>query len=169
MPSITKHPVRKRTAKKTRGSQASAAREVPVPEAYLRLLQRFRLKPLQKQSEVEVAAQLADELALRDDLLPEEIDYLNLLCDVIERYEDENVLMADVSGAEMLRFLLDQRNISQQHLAKETGIASSTISAILQGNRELTRQHILKLAEYFTVEPAVFLPASNPNDSRKHG
>jgi antitoxin component HigA of HigAB toxin-antitoxin module len=42
-------------------------------------------------------------------------------------------------------------------LSTDTGIAGSTISAILSGKRGLTRGHIATLARYFKVSPAVFI------------
>ena len=67
----------------------------------------------------------------------------------------------DVSGADMLRFLIGQRGVTQRAVAEEAGIANSTISAVLQGRRELTRTHIEKLSAYFGVEPSVFLPGND--------
>ena len=42
---------------------------------------------------------------------------------------------------------------------KKVGIAQSTISAVLNGSRKLTKAHVLKLAEFFNVAPAAFLPS----------
>ena len=60
----------------------------------------------------------------------------------------------------MLRFLIDQRGVTQQTVSKETGIANSTITALLKGGREMTRKHIETFARYFGVEPAAFLPGN---------
>jgi HTH-type transcriptional regulator / antitoxin HigA len=64
--------------------------------------------------------------------------------------------MPRVSDAEMLQHLLEAKDVSQARVAKEAGIAESTISAVLAGNRRLTRTHIGKLASYFGVAPDVF-------------
>ena len=45
----------------------------------------------------------------------------------------------------------------QIHLAQETEIANSTISAVLSGKRDLTRRQVAKLSVYFHVDPGVFL------------
>ena len=47
---------------------------------------------------------------------------------------------------------------SQMELAKAVGIAQSTISAVLTGARSLTKGQILKLARFFGLPPAAFLP-----------
>ena len=146
--------------KQSRGVTKSSLRSPKgfVPRAYLRLMERFLLRPINDDRELAEAAAMLDELASRKDpLLPEEQEYFDVLCDLIERYEDITIPMPDVSAAEMLAFLIEQRGVLQQTVAKETGIANSTLSALLRGTRELTRKHIEKLAAYFGVEGGVFL------------
>ena len=133
----------------------------PVPKAYLRLVERFLLRPIGNDPELDEALALADELFDRPNLLPEEQQYLDVLCDLIKAYEDLVCPIRDVSAAEMLRFLIDQRGVTQQTVAKETGVANSTLTALLKegrpGGRDMTRRHIETFARYFGVEPAVFL------------
>ena len=131
-----------------------------IPKAYLRLVGRFLLRPIDNDQELAEATALAEELCDRTDLLPEEEQYLDVLGDLIEAYEDKICPIRDVSAAEMLRFLIDQRGVTQQTVSKETGIANSTITALLKGGREMTRKHIVTFARYFGVEPGVFLPGN---------
>ncbi len=56
--------------------------------------------------------------------------------------------------------LLESNELSQSELARKTGIAQSTLSAVLGGSRALTREHIVALARFFGISPAAFLPAS---------
>ena len=141
-------------------SAKSAHRKpVPIPKAYLRLMERFLLVPIRTDQDLARATALADELFDRPELLAEEEQFLDVLCDLIEAYEDEHCLIPDVGPAEMLRFLIDQRGVTQQTIARETGVANSTITALLKGERELTRKHIEAFALYFGLEPAVFLPS----------
>lgn len=132
----------------------------PVPKTYLTLLKRFLLRPIQTDDELAQATAVADELACKETFQVGEEAYFDVLCDLIERYETETVPMPDMDAASVLRFLIEQRGVTQETVAKETGIASSTISAVLGRSRELTRKHIETLAAYFSVEPAVFLPGN---------
>ena len=66
--------------------------------------------------------------------------------------------MPPVSDAEMLRHLIEAKSVTQVQVARATGIAESTISAELAGNRRLNREHIEKLARYFHVGARAFLP-----------
>jgi len=65
--------------------------------------------------------------------------------------------MPPVSGADMLRFLIESQETTQAKVAAEAGIAESTLSEILAGKRELNRKHIEALARHFHVSPAVFM------------
>ena len=132
----------------------------PIPRAYRRLLERFLLRPIENDQELAEATALAEELFDRPNLLPEEEQYLDVLGDLIQAYEDKICPIRDVSAAEMLRYLIDQRGVTQQTVSKETGIANSTITALLKENREMTRKHIETFARYFGVEPGVFLPGN---------
>jgi hypothetical protein len=46
------------------------------------------------------------------------------------------------------------------YMSGETGIANSTITALLQGGRAMTRRHIETFARYFRTPLALFLPGN---------
>jgi HTH-type transcriptional regulator/antitoxin HigA len=148
------------------GAKSVYGKPGSIPKAYLRLVERFLLAPIRTDRELARATELADELFDRPQLLAEEEQFLDVLCDLIEAYEEEHCPIPDVSAAAMLRFLIDRRGVTQQTVARDTGVANSTITALLSGERELTRKHIEAFALYFGVEPAVFLPA---NVERRNG
>lgn len=83
--------------------------------------------------------------------------YLDALTDLVEKYEDDHVPIPDASEADVLRELLRANRLSQPRLAKQTGIAQSTISAVLNGDRSLTKDQIVTLARLFNVSPMAFL------------
>ena len=123
---------------------------------YLDLIQRFPLRPLRTDADLDAAVEVVDDLIDRDKLTAAEQDYLDVLSDLVEAYEDVAVPMDDVSDADMLRFLIEQRGVTQTELAKQTRIAESTISEVQAGKRKLNRVQIGKLARFFHVEPGVF-------------
>jgi antitoxin component HigA of HigAB toxin-antitoxin module len=65
--------------------------------------------------------------------------------------------MAEVSDVDVLRELMRSNGLSQNGLAKKVGIQQSTISDVLNGNRKLTKDQVIKLASFFNVNPAAFL------------
>ncbi len=103
------------------------------------------------------AAKVIDSLIDRPSLSSYEKDYLNVLSDLVKTYEEEHYPMAKVSDARMVRHLMEAKGVNQTEIAQATGIANSTISAVLKGARQLTREHIGRLAIFFHVDPGVFI------------
>jgi HTH-type transcriptional regulator/antitoxin HigA len=77
----------------------------------------------------------------------------------LQEYDDVRSPMDDVTGVDLLRFLMEQHGLRQQDLP-ELG-SQGVVSEILKGKRELNLRHIEVLSQRFKVPPAVFLPASS--------
>lgn len=126
-------------------------------DTYFRLVREFPLTHLKD------AGHARQAQAMLDRLLQEALDdggeqYLDVLTDLVEAYENEHEPMPDVSEAEVLRELMRANSLSQNQLAKKVGISQSTISAVLSGDRSLTKDQIIVLARTFRISPAAFLP-----------
>lgn len=80
---------------------------------------------------------------------------LDTLGTLVHAYEEERHPIPDVSGAEVLRFFMDERGLTQSDLA-EIG-SQGVVSEILNGKRELNVRQIRALAERFNVSAAVFV------------
>ncbi len=127
-----------------------------IEDRYLDLIRRFPLRPLRSDSELDSAIEVIDSLIDRDKLSAPERDYLDVLSGLVKDYEEEAVAIKSVSDSEMIRFLIEAKQVTQSQVAAGTGIAESTVSAVLAGKRKLNRNHIGKLAKYFHVSTAVF-------------
>ncbi len=90
-------------------------------------------------------------------LSADESDYLDVLARLVEVYEGEQYSMGAVPAAALLKHLLEAREESQADLARQAGIAESTISALLSGKRNLGLARIRKLASQFKVDAGVCL------------
>ena len=124
---------------------------------YFELVQAFPLRHLRSDRELDEAIKVINSLIVRSSLSRGEQDYLDVLTDIVERYETENCPMSPVSDAEMLRHLIEARGVTQAKLSAEVAIPMSTISEILHGKKKLTRRQVGILATYFSVDPGVFL------------
>ena len=82
-------------------------------------------------------------------------EFLDTLGTLIERYEDEHHDVPPASGADALRYLMDEHDLRQSDLP-EVG-SQGIVSEILSGKRELNVRQIRELAQRFHVDPAVFL------------
>ena len=59
--------------------------------AYLNLIQRLPLRPIRTEAELDEAALVIDELTDRNDLSESESDHLDVLGDIVEKYENEYI------------------------------------------------------------------------------
>ncbi|HSQ58437.1 MAG TPA: helix-turn-helix domain-containing protein, partial [Gemmata sp.] len=125
-------------------------------DRYLDLIQRFPLRPIRSDSDLDAAVEVIDSLIDQDRRSAAEEDYLDVLSDLVEAYEDKTIPISQPDDSGMLRLLIDAKGVTQVAVAKKTGIAESTISAVLSGKRKLTRGQIGKLSRYFHVSPAAF-------------
>jgi len=129
-----------------------------LPDTYFDLVRQFPLTHIRDDVHLGAAQEMIDRL-LEQDLDEGEQEYLDALTDLVETYEEGHVTIPDASEADVLSELMRSNGLSQMRLAKAVGIAQSTISAVLNGTRSLTRDQVVVLARYFHVSPAAFLPA----------
>jgi HTH-type transcriptional regulator/antitoxin HigA len=141
-------------------SPKSKTRSRKTLDSYLELIHAFPLRPIRSDRELNRAITVINALLDRSRLTTAEEDYLEVLSDLVERYEDRHhrIATADLTDAEMLEHLLEAKEVTQAEVARATGIRESRISEVISGKRQLTRTQIGKLAAYFCVSPAVFLP-----------
>jgi len=139
--------------------RTATSREVygKTEDRYLDLIRRFPLRPLRSDADLDAAIAVIDALVDQPSLTSPEQDYLDVLSDLVETYETETIPMLPVKDDDLLRFLIEQKSVTQTAVAAGTGIAESTISEVLAGKRQLNRRQIGKLARYFHVDPGVFL------------
>ena len=129
-----------------------------LSDSYFELVKKFPLTRIRDDKHLSAAAEMIDGLLERD--LDRGADaYLEVLTDLVERYEHEHEPIPDASEADVLRELMRTGGLSQQRLSTRVGISQSTISAVLNGARSLTKEQIISLASYFNVAPAAFLPS----------
>ena len=131
-------------------------RRAAPPDSYLSLIHRFPLRAIRNDRELDEAIALINELLDRLKLDEGETDYLDVLGDLVEAYEESTHPIEPASDAAMLESLLTDRGQTQLQVAAVTGIANSTLSNVLHGKRQLTRDHIRRLAKHFLVDPGVF-------------
>src|SRR5206468_12769156 len=95
-------------------------------DRYLELIRQFPLRPFRSNDDLDAAVAVIDSLMDQARLSAAEQDYLDVLSDLVEAYETKTVRMRPVGDAEMLRFLIESRQITQSDVAKQVGIAEST-------------------------------------------
>ncbi len=123
--------------------------------AYVELLTTFPPRPIKSAIECDKVQVVIDQLLDAAQLSTEQRDYLNLLGLLMEDYESQVVPISDIYGVELLKVLIADRGLKQKDLV-QIFKTESIVSAVLSGQRNLTVEHIEKLADFFCLSPAVF-------------
>lgn len=127
---------------------------------YLDLLNEFPPRPIKSNNDFIAVQKVIDALLDAEQLSPDQEEYLNLLGIIISEYENKTVEIPDIYGIELLNVLVEEWELKQKELVPIFK-TESIVSAVLNGHRQLTVEHIQKLAEFFHVSPAVFFPSSD--------
>ena len=130
-----------------------------VDKAYMEMVREFPLVPLRDKSEFDEAIKVMKRLAYRRSGLSNgEADYLTVLGDLIAQYEKKLLRLAEeMTPREAVAFLMESNGLAQTDLVEYVGYKSN-LSAFLSGHRGLSKRAACRLAEYFKVSPALFLP-----------
>ena len=126
-------------------------------DAYLELVQAFPLASIKSDEHLDTAQEVMDQLLAKSELDDGEEMYLDALSDLVAAYEDEHHPIAPPSDADMLRHLMEAKDVTQAQLSREAGVAKSTISEVLAGKKAFSRQMIRKFADYFRVDVSVLV------------
>jgi len=124
-------------------------------DSYLELVLAFPLASIKSDDHLKAAQKVMDRLLAQRKIDRGKETYLDALSDLVAAYEDEHHTIEPASDADMLRHLMEAKEITQIQLSRDTGIAKSTISEVLAGKKPFSRQMIRKLAEYFQVDVSV--------------
>ncbi len=84
--------------------------------------------------------------------------YLDAVIHFLDEYE-KGQFPTRATPEDVLRFLMEQHELTQKDLAGELG-GQSVVSEILSGKRKLTREHIEKLSKRFSIPAVSFFPFS---------
>jgi len=124
---------------------------------YSDLLIEFLPRPISSEEGYQTTQQEIDRLLDKEELSPDEQDYLNLLGALIMDYESrtEEEEQYELQGVALVRGLMELHDLKQKDLVSVFK-TRSIASAVLNGKRPLTVEHIDKLAAYFHLPHQLF-------------
>jgi HTH-type transcriptional regulator/antitoxin HigA len=112
---------------------------------------------IKTESDNERALATVRKLMSRQDRTPEEDALLQILSVEIESFESKTYAERKTSPAELIRFLLEENDLSAKDLAGILG-GKSHVSEILSGKRKVGIKQAVRLGKHFHISPVVFLP-----------
>jgi HTH-type transcriptional regulator/antitoxin HigA len=129
-----------------------------MPKDYADLCRKFLPRPIRDGVDYANVAEVGDVMALwQEDFSKDQADYFDLLCSLMEEYDEENVKWPKLGGREMLKHLLDEHDLAAADLSRILGGSRNLGAMILRGERNLTLAHVRKLAAHFKVSPELFI------------
>ncbi len=96
-----------------------------------------------------------EKLAGQAEVTPAEEKLIHLLTVLVEDYEARNFPVPEAPPVAIIRHLMDAHCLRQKDLVDVFG-TESIVSDVLNGKRDLTKEHIRRLSHRFHVSPSVF-------------
>ena len=129
-----------------------------LPKEYAGLCGLLPPRPIHDAVEYANVAEVTDAMVLWvDHFTPDQRDYFDLLCSLIEDYDAEHVTWPKVTGRDILKHLLNEHDLNGTDLSRLLGGSRNLGAMILRGERNLTLGHVRKLAAHFKVNPELFI------------
>jgi len=125
----------------------------------VKMIERGAPRVIRTEKELEAYTRALFGLTAQPRPTKAQVDAIDLLTLLIERYESEHYSLPDATAADVLRFLLDRHSLKQRDIARELG-GESVVSEVLSGKRKLNTTQIERLSKRFHVSPAVFFPST---------
>ena len=126
------------------------------PESYAQLLAKYQPKVIETEAENERAIELAQELEHKAHRSNEENALLELLVTLIEKFEDENYPLPEGTPHSLLLHLMESNQIKQENLVGVIG-SRGVVSEVVNGKRSISKAQAKALAEFFSVDLALFI------------
>lgn len=121
-----------------------------IPD-YAAVLAKYPPRAIRSEEENQHYTAILYELDQRSESLSAaERELAALLTLLIEDFESKHYELPQASPVEVLRFQMDQHNLRQRDLLDVFG-SPSIVSEVLRGKRELSKEHIRRLAERFRI------------------
>ena len=125
----------------------------------VRMIQMGAPHLIASDQDLEIYTNALFDLTSKENPTADEIDAINLLSMLVERYQAERFPVPDVTAHEMLRYLMNLRQIGPEEMTSLLG-GDAAASMILNGTQPLTLTHLSQVSSLLGVSPTVFLPAS---------
>lgn len=122
---------------------------------YGRLLSDAKPEVIRSEEQNQAYIRKLKELTSREKVTPAEEKLIALLTLLVEEYEATEYSLPQAGPLDIIRHLMEAHGLRQKDLADVFG-TESIVSDVLNGKRDLAKEHIRRLSTRFHVSPAVF-------------
>jgi antitoxin component HigA of HigAB toxin-antitoxin module len=129
-----------------------------MPKDYTALCQLFLPRPIHDQVAYENTVEMADVFAgFEDGMSDDQNDYFDLLCDLIEKRDQELAKPSKLRALDLLNHLIKEHALAGADLSRILGKSLPLGPMILRGDRKITADHAVRLGKHFGLRPDAFL------------
>jgi antitoxin component HigA of HigAB toxin-antitoxin module len=129
-----------------------------LPKDYAGLCRILLPRPIHDKVSYENTVEVADSFAgFEHQMSQDQSDYFDLLCDLIEKHDNEILHSSELSPLELLKHLIHEHALTGADLSRILGKSLSLGPLILRGERKITAAHAVRLGQHFALQPAAFL------------
>jgi HTH-type transcriptional regulator / antitoxin HigA len=138
------------------GWKSLAAGENSDHRTYGELVDAFPLRPITDDDRLRQAVARSDSLLSQAERSRDEQDYLDVLSLLVRDYEARAIPVPPVSGAEVVRSLINEHRLSQAEIIPLLGGKQKSM-ALLQGLRPLDLRQATRASRYFRLPAETFM------------
>lgn len=122
---------------------------------YGEILNETKPKVIHGEAENRSFIETLEKLTAKENVSAAEGQLIELLVVLVKDYEARHCSLPDAGPLDIIRHLMDEHELRQKDLVDVFG-TESIVSDVLNGKRELQKEHIKRLSKRFNVSPAVF-------------
>jgi len=122
---------------------------------YGALLSETKPEVVSGEQQNQVYIERLEKLTSQETVSPAEEKLIALLTVLVEEYENKHYPVPEAGPLDIIRHLMDAHNLRQKDLVDVFG-TESIVSDVLNGKRDLAKDHIRRLSTRFHVSPSVF-------------
>jgi HTH-type transcriptional regulator / antitoxin HigA len=120
------------------------------------MIERGAPRLIHNEEELERYTSVLFWLTEKENPTPAELEAIELLGVLIEKYEQEHYPIQAADPTDVVRFLLDHNGLQQRDLVPIFG-SEAAVSMFMRGRRQLTLHQARGLSERFHVGPQAFM------------
>ena len=122
---------------------------------YGKLLSKVKPEVISGEQQNQTYIEQLEKLTAQKTVSPAEKKLIGLLTVLVEDFEAKHYPVPEAAPLDIIRHLMDAHHLRQKDLVDVFG-TESIVSDVLNGKRDLAKDHIRRLSERFHVSPSVF-------------
>lgn len=127
-----------------------------LPRTYAKLVDLHAPRVIHDRAEAGVVADLVGKLMLLPGRTPDQTDYYDLLIKLYADWERKHPRPKS-TPAEMIRYMMEEHDMTQAAMAEVMGISPGGMSLILSGERAVSKASAKRFAARFAISAAALL------------